>query len=277
MSEPQEGEGASTGDAPEEPAHREAASRPPIWNRWGWAILVVALALLGVLLAVADTALYGPTLSPYAMLVIGPGASEIRVGPHATPNPERFTRTKFPDRINFGGPFGNLGSISPLQALRAFLSNGAGLVLLALGVLLLVPNRARAAVERLESRHGTEIALAAGVATFLLAVGVIALLRFTLIFLAVIPAVFVVALAAAIFGLACIGLAIGRLLQRRLRMGPTHPLVAAVAGALVVFDLAVIPYLGVVALAAVAIAGLGLAVVTRFGSESGWSFSDLDW
>jgi hypothetical protein len=248
-----------------------------MWRRWGWPILVVALALAGVLLAVADTAIYGPKFGPYATFVIGPAATEIKGAPRGTPNPAKFTRTHFPDRINFGGPFGNIGPISPFQALRAFLSNGAGLVLLALGVLLLFPNRARIAVERLEASHGTEIALAAGVAAVLLGVGAVALLRFTLIFLAVIPAVFIVALVAALFGIACIGLAIGRLLQRRLRMGPAHPLIAAVAGALVVFDIAVIPYLGAVALAAVAIAGLGLAVVTRFGSESGWSFSDLDW
>src|SRR5438552_2063518 len=69
----------------------------------------------------------------------------------------------------------------------------------------------------------------------------------------------------------------GRLLHRRLRLPTVHPLIAALAGALVVFDLAVIPYAGVFALAAVAMAGLGLAVVTRFGSTSGWSFVDLDW
>jgi hypothetical protein len=168
-------------------------------------------------------------------------------------------------------------TFSPWQALRAFLSNGAGLVLLALGVLLLFPSRARLAVQRLEGRHGPEVALAAGVATFLLALGAVALLRFTLIFLAVIPVVLVVVLAAALFGVACIGLAFGRFLQRRLALGPAHPLLAALAGALVVFDLAVIPYLGAVALAAIAIGGLGLAVVTRFGSEAAWSFRDLDW
>ena len=54
-------------------------------------------------------------------------------------------------------------------------------------------------------------------------------------------------------------------------------MLAGLAGALVIFDLAVIPYAGVLALAIVAIAGLGLAVVTRFGSESGWSFGDLSW
>src|SRR5439155_20518843 len=154
VSEPQEGEGASTDDAPREPAHRELGAPPPMWRRWGWLIVVAALALLGVLLAVADTALYGPKFGPYATFVIGPAATEVDVAPRGTPNPEKFTRTRFPDRINFAGPFGNIGPISPFQALRAFLSNGAGLVLLALGALLLFPSRARVAVERLESRYG---------------------------------------------------------------------------------------------------------------------------
>jgi hypothetical protein len=84
-------------------------------------------------------------------------------------------------------------------------------------------------------------------------------------------------MAAALFGIACISLALGRLLHRKLRLGYVHPLVAALAGALVLFDLAVIPYAGVFVLAAFAIAGLGLAVITRFGSTTGWSFGDLNW
>jgi hypothetical protein len=276
LSERDESEGASPDDAPQTPAPSQpAAPGPqPIWSRWGWWLLVAALAVLGVLLAIADTALYGPSLGPYATFLIGP--SQVISIPVTSPPPERFIRTRLPERVPMA-PFGRRVTFSPWQALRAFLSNGAGLVLLALGVLLLFPSRARIAVERLEGRRGPEIALAAGVATFLLALGAIALLRFTLIFLAVSPAVLIVALAAALFGVACIGLAFGRLLQRRLGLGPAHPLLAALAGALVVFDLAVIPYLGAVALAAVAIGGLGLAVVTRFGSEAGWSFRDLDW
>lgn len=245
-------------------------------RRWGWPILVAVLAALGVLLAIADTALYGPTLGPYATFLIGPSQG-VNFVPRQSPDSARFIKNRFPEKVSFGSPFGRLGTVSPLQALRAFLSNGAGLVLLALAVLLLFPNRARVAVQRLEGRHGIEIALAAGVAAFLLAIGAVALLRFTLIFLAVIPFVILIAGAVALFGIACIALALGRLLQRRLHLGPAHPLVAAVAGALLVFDLAVIPYLGAVALAAVAIAGLGLAAVTRFGSETGWSFGDLDW
>jgi hypothetical protein len=276
LSEQDDSEGASTDDAPQTPAPSEptTAGPPPFWRRWGWALLVAALAVLGVLLAIADTALYGPSLGPYATFLIGP--SQVISLPLNSPAPERFIRTRLPEHVPFA-PFGRHVTFSPWQALRAFLSNGAGLVLLALGMLLLFPGRARVAVQRLEGRRGPEIALAAGVATFLLALGVVALLRFTLIFLAVIPAVLIVALAAAIFGVACIGLAFGRLLERRLGLGHAHPLLAALVGALVVFDLAVIPYIGAVALAAVAIGGLGLAVVTRFGSEAAWSFRDLDW
>jgi hypothetical protein len=277
VNEQNEGEGASTGDAHQPPAQQAAAAgAPPQWRRWGWPILLAALAAIGVVLAIADTALYGPALGPYPAFLIGQSGE--RTISRATPNPDqRFVRTRFPERVAFGAPFGNLGTVSPMQALRAFLSNGAGLVLLALGVLLLFPNRARVAVERLEGRHGPEVALAAGVATFLLALGAVLLLRFTLFFLAVIPVILLVAVGTALFGIACIGLALGRFLGRRLHMAPAHPLLVALAGALVVFDLAAIPYLGAVALAAVAIAGLGLAVVTRFGSATGWTFRDLDW
>jgi hypothetical protein len=246
-----------------------------MWRRWGWALLVVGLAVLGVLLAIADTALYGPSLGPYATFLIGP--SQVIAIPLKGPSPDRFIRTRLPERVPFAAPFGRRMMFSPWQALRAFLSNGAGLVLLVLGMLLLFPSRARVAVQRLEGRRGPEIALAAGIATLLLGLGVVALLRFTLIFLAIIPVVLIVALAAALFGVACIGLAFGRFLERRVGVGRAHPLVVALAGALVVLDLAVIPYIGAVALAAVAIGGLGLAVVTRFGSEAAWSFRDLDW
>ena len=277
MSAQGESEGASPSDAPQTPAPSQPADAgpPPIWRRWGWALLVAGLVVLGMLLALADTALYGPSLGPYATFLIGP--SQVISIPLKSPPPERFIRTKLPERVPFAAPFGRHMTLSPWQALRAFLSNGAGLVLLAIGMLLLFPSRARVAVQRLEAGPGPAIALAAGIATFLLALGVVALLRFTLVFLAVIPVVLIVALAAALFGVACIGLAFGRFLERRLGLGHAHPLVAALVGALVIFDLAVIPFVGALALATVAIGGLGLAVVTRFGSESAWSFRDLDW
>ena len=268
MSEKQESEG-SPAKQPSEP------SRQP-HGRWGWPLALGALVLVGVLLAIADIAIDSPWLGPFASAIVGPSNVTSRT-PGPSPIPGRFDRSRSVLGFSFVGPFGSHGRISPLRALQALLSNGAGLIFIALVALVLFPRRVRLAVERLEVQHGSEIALAAGVATLLLALAAVILLRFTLIFLAVIPVVLIVALATALFGIACIAFALGRFLQRRLRLDEAYPLLAGLAGALVIFDLAVIPYAGVLALAVVAIAGLGLAVVTRFGSESGWSFGDLSW
>jgi len=245
-------------------------------RRYGWVILIGVLAVAGILLALADISAGNRWPNPLAQSIVGPGVM-VTATPTGRPAAMRFDRSHVGDRFIFDSPIAGFGPLNPYQALRAFLSNGAGLVLLALGALVVFPARARTAVERLEARHGLEIAMGAGLVMVLLTLAVITLLRFTLLFLAVVPLVLLVSLVAALFGIACISLAIGRLLHRRLRLPSVHPLIAALAGALVVFDLAVIPYAGVFALAAVAMAGLGLAVVTRFGSTSGWSFVDLDW
>jgi hypothetical protein len=244
-------------------------------QRWGWPILIGGLAVAGVLLAVADISIGQRWPSPFSTVIVG--QSVIATAPKGSPETLRFDRSRVGDHLLIGAPIGGLGPLNPYQALRAFLSNGAGLVLLALAALVLFPTRARNAVERLEGTHGAEISIAAGLVMVLLALAGITLLRFTLLFIAVVPLLLLIALVAGLFGIACISLAIGRLIDRRLRLGSVHPLVAALAGALVVFDLAVIPYAGVFALAAVAMAGLGLAVVTRFGSGGGWSFGDLRW
>jgi len=243
-------------------------------RRWGWPILIGVLAAAGILLAVADIAAGARWPNPLAEVMVGP------IERHALVNQAealRFDRTQVANRFAFPNPFGGFGPLNPYRALQALLTNGAGLVLLALTALVVFPSRARAAVERLEARQGAAIALVAGLVMIVLGLAAITLLRFTLLFLAVVPLVLAVALVAALFGMACISLAIGRFLHRRLKLPNVHPLVAAFAGALVVFDLAVIPYAGVFALVAVAVAGLGLTVVTRFGSAGGWSFGDLTW
>lgn len=265
----------------EKPESEPSPPQPPEPTRqrrgvWGWPLVLGALALVGLLLAIADIAIDSPWTGPFAAAIVGPSpVTRAIAGP--TPNSQRFDRLRSGQRFAFAGPFGSRGPISPLQALRAVLSNGAGLIFLALAALALFPRRVRVAVERFELQRGPAIALAAGVATLLLALAAIILLRFTLIFLAVVPVVLVVALATALFGIACIAFALGRFVQRRLRLSETHPLFGALAGALVIFDLAVIPYAGIFALAVIAMAGLGLAVVTRFGSDSGWSVGDLTW
>jgi len=249
--------------------------RPRSIRRYGWAILIGVLAVVGILLAIADISAGNRWPNPMAQAIVGPATTSHPAS--AQTQTFRFDRSRVGDRLIFDFPIGGLGPLSPYQALRAFLTNGAGLVLLALAALVVFPARARSAVERLEARHGSEIALGAGLVIVILTLAAVTLFRFTLLFLAVVPLVLLVALVAGLFGIACISLALGRLLHRRLRLPNVHPLIAALAGALVVFDLAVIPYAGVFTLAAVAMAGIGLAVVTRFGSAGGWSFVDLDW
>ena len=243
-------------------------------RRYGWALLIGALAVAGVLLAVADISVDKHWPNPMSRVMVGPYRS---VDQKLTTQTLRFDRTRVGEKLVLESPILGFGPIDPYQALRAFLTNGAGLVLLALAGLILFPSRARNSVERLESRYGPAIAFGAGMILALLTVAVLTLLRFTLLFLAVVPLVVAVVLVAALFGIGCISLAIGRLIHHRLHLPNVHPLIAALAGALVVFDLAVIPYAGVIAFAAIAMAGLGLAVVTRFGSAGGWSFVDLDW
>jgi len=241
-------------------------------GRYSWAMLIGALAVAGIVLAVADIAVDKRWPNPMAQVMVGPGSRL-----PSTTQTLRFDRTRVGDRLIFETPLVGFGPLSPYQAVRAFLTNGAALVLLALAGLILFPRRARNAVDRLEASPGPAIALGAGLILVLLTLGAVTLLRFTLLFLAVVPLVVAVVMVAALFGVGCISLAIGRLLHNRLHLPDVHPLIAALAGALVVFDLAVIPYAGVIAFAAIAMAGLGLTVVTRFGSSAGWSFVDLDW
>jgi hypothetical protein len=243
-------------------------------RRYSWPILIVGLALTGILLAVADLATDKRWPEPMSHVMVGPSLYGKQALAAQT---LRFDRTRVGDKLIFESPIVGFGPVDPYAAIRAFLTNGAGLVLLALAGLIAFPKRARNAVERLEASPGPVIALGAGLVLVLLTLGVVTLLRFTLLFLAVVPLVLAVALVAALFGVGCISLSIGRLIHQRLRLPEVHPLIAALVGALVVFDLAVIPYAGVIAFAAVAMAGLGLTVITRFGSTGGWSFVDLDW
>lgn len=241
-------------------------------QRYGWFILIGVLAIAGIVLAVADIAVGDRYPNPMEKVIVGPTVTQ-KIQTQSL----RFDRTRVGQKLVFESPIVGFGPVNPYAALRAFLTNGAGLVLLALAGLILFPRRARNAVERLEGRGGVAIVLGAGLVLALLTVAVLTLLRFTLLFLAVVPLVVAVVLVAALFGMGCISLALGRLFHRRLHLPAVHPLVAALAGALLVFDLAVIPYAGVIAFGAIAAAGMGLAVVTRFGSASGWSFVDLDW
>src|SRR5207237_4642081 len=162
--------------------------RPPRRRRrWGWPLLIGALAAAGILLAVADIAAGGSAPNPMTRAFTG--SVVVRSGLPATPASQTvaFDRSQIGDRFTFDSPIGGLGPLNPYQAVRAFLSSGAGLVLLALAGLVVFPTRARNAVERLEARHGSEIAVAAGLVMGLLTLAAMTLLRLTLVLLAAVP------------------------------------------------------------------------------------------
>jgi hypothetical protein len=78
-----------------------------------------------------------------------------------------------------------------------------------------------------------------------------------------------------LFGVAVLALAVGRGLGARL--GPAPGLIPALAALLLLFDLALVPFLGWLALLVLAVTGLGVAALTRLGSAVGWGLEDLRW
>jgi len=226
-----------------------------------WSLLVVALLGAGFLLAWADATLLnslfpqpGPpsrSLQPRAELPLAPG------------RPRGF-RPEFP----------GLGPRGAFLSLAWFLATGAVLLLLTLAMLALAPGRARRAAERVSLRL-VALLLAAGISATLLILAATELLRATFWLLTLVPFIWAASAAATLFGCAALALAAGRWLRGRL--GGGNPWLGAVLAALIVLDLALVPFAGWLLLALVGLAGLGLAVVTRLGSTGGWNLEDLNW
>jgi hypothetical protein len=167
-----------------------------------------------------------------------------------------------------------LGPAGGIYTFWWFLSVGAGLVALVLAVLVAMPGRARRAAERIQPAT-LSLFGAAGVATILLVFAVSELMRETFVLLSLVPFLWALSLLAIVFGAGGLALAFGRWL--RTRLGNVHPLIAAFAAALALYDVALVPVAGWITLAAVAVTALGIAVVTRLGSPGGWSLEELDW
>ena len=90
----------------------------------------------------------------------------------------------------------------------------------------------------------------------------------------IVPFLYGLALLGAVFGVAAFALAAGRWL--RAHLGPAPPLLAALAAILVLLDVSLVPVAGWLVLAATAVTSLGLAVLTRVGSATGWSLDELN-
>jgi len=229
--------------------------------RWGWLVLLTGLVALALLLAWADSTLFRPAFPQ-------PFEPPRRTG-FRPPAPPDLPLVPF-GRLEFRG----LGRVGGLYTFWWFLSMGAGLILVTLGVLVAMPLRIRRAAERV--RPATlSLVLAAGVATVLLGLAATVLLRVTFVLLSFVPVVWAITAFGIVFGMAALVLAFGRWLRSLL--GPAPPLVGALAGLLVLVDLGLVPVAGPVILVVVAVTSLGLAVLTRVGSPAGWSLEELNW
>jgi hypothetical protein len=235
--------------------------------RWRWVAFIAGLIAVLVLLALIDSTVLRP-------LFPSPGPPLDRRGefrppvlpPSLLPFPGREDRGK----IIFRG----FGPVGGLYTFWWFLAATAGLVLVIMAALVGVPQRVRRAAERV-SLSALPLMLAAGVATLLLGLAVTVLLRASWVLLTFVPLVWGLAALGAIFGGAAIFLSLGRAL--RLWLGPVPPLLATLAGLLVVIDVSLVPVLGWLILAVVTVVSLGLAVLTRMGSSLGWSLDELNW
>jgi hypothetical protein len=231
-------------------------------SRWTWPALVACLLILGALLAMADAALLRPLLPPpEPPRQFGPDGRP-PVLPRVVVGPGLLFGWGFRGReLDFG--YGGL------------VSTAVVVLLLCLAMLVALPGRVRVAVERLEAPRGMLRAYGAGAAAALMVAAITLLFRYTFLLIGIAPLLWLAAGLATVFGLACLSLYMGRRLARRL--GATHPLLAALAGILLILDVALVPYLGWLFAAAAALVGLGLAAMTRFGSPRGWSLEELRW
>src|SRR5207302_11266401 len=113
--------------------------------------------------------------------------------------------------------------------------------------------RARGAKER-GAPSSVALWLAAGVANVMLVFAVSALMRESFILLSLVPFLSALSLLAIVFGSGGLALAFGGWL--RTRLGDVHPLIAALVAALAMYDVALVPVAGWIALAVVAVTAL---------------------
>jgi hypothetical protein len=231
--------------------------------RWGWPVLLGTLVVVALLLAWADSTVLRP-LFPQPQPFLPIRRTELRPPPDLPafiPGPRRELL------------FSRLGPAGGLFDFWWFISAGAGLILVALAVLVAVPGRAARAAGRVAPAT-LPLMLAAGVATALAGLAVTVLLRASFVLVSIVPVAWALLAVGTLFGVAALALALGRWLRPRL--GPAMPLVTGLAALLVFLDVGLIPVAGWVLSALVAVAGRGLAVLTRIGSPSGWSLEELN-
>lgn len=197
-----------------------------------------------------------------------------------TPVPGTVPSPGLPDRRGFLRSDGRalLGPLG-LEGISggSFLGRVASLLLL-LGVgtltLYLLPRRVGRIAQALEAGGvGLARIFLVGLAGYIVFAALGVLGAITLFGAPVGLLLLVLAYALVPLGLAAVSLPLGRAAGRRAGLTRAGPLVDLLAGLLIIFILSLIPWLGPLLLALLAILGFGAVVLTRAGSAGGW---DLD-
>ncbi|MDQ6898207.1 MAG: hypothetical protein M3072_01630 [Candidatus Dormibacteraeota bacterium] len=227
-----------------------------------WTLALAVLLGAGLLLAWADATVLN---SLFPQPAPPPRGFQPRAQLPFPPGPPPGAR-----RVEFRG----IGSAGGVFSFGWFLATGAVLLLLTLATLALASTRARLAAERIKPRL-LALLLGAGISSALLILAATELLRATFLLLNLVPVIWAAAAVATLFGCAALALAAGRWLRGRL--GGANPWLGVVVAVLFGLDAGLVPIAGWLLLLAVALSGLGLAVVTRLGSAGGWNLEDLNW
>ncbi len=242
-------------------------------SRWSWALVVIVAVGLMLALAWLDSTvfrgLYPDPLGPPRRSEFRPAAVAVGFEPGVkVVKTSNGASALVGPRLELGG----LGGIRGLFGFWWFVALVLGQLLVTLAVIVAVPGRVRRAAERVRPGQ-VSLLLAAGVASTVLVAAATLLLRATFVLVPVAPVLWAVTGVGVAFGFGTLALALGRALADRL--GPVNPLVAAAVAAVILFDLSLIPAVGVAALGLITFVALGVSVVTRLGSDRGWSMEDL--
>jgi hypothetical protein len=143
-------------------------------------------------------------------------------------------------------------------------------------ILILVPRRVHQMA--IQIRTGRRVWLRSFAVGLFLAVGLAALGLLSTIAIHTMPVLLVLLIGfmfASVGGMAAIAFAVGRTLLNRAGWLERSPILAVAFGILILFSATRIPFLGSFVFVVVWSMGMGISVLTRFGSEQAWSLQSL--
>ena len=176
------------------------------------------------------------------------------------------------------GLFGLAGTT--LGGVTGHLASLVTLLLAGLGVLYALPARVGRIAAALDGRWLQRVRLGAvGLAAGLLALAFGTLALLTIAGPAIAVTIIALSYLGGLFGITAVSLPLGRWIARRGGLAEQPPAIDLLAGLLGLFLISLLPILGGIIFALVALVGLGATIQTRAGSVQPWSLAlpDLDY